>query len=118
MKLREWFSTRRRGATSLRKDPRVQSLAITAGIGLVGATIFYRWVEGWAVLDCFYMSAMTITTVGYGDFAPSTPAGKLFTTLYAFGGIGIMFALLGLYADHMSRRHDTASKRDPPTSSQ
>lgn len=104
MTLREWYRTRRRGATTLRKDPRVQSLAITAGISLAVATLFYRVVEGWAVVDCFYMSAITITTVGYGDFAPATAAGKLFTTFYAFSGIGIMFALLALYAEHMTRR--------------
>jgi voltage-gated potassium channel len=84
----------------------VQTLAITAGTSIAVATVFYRLVEGWAVLDCFYMSAMTITTVGYGDFAPATAAGKLFTTCYALSGIGIMFALLGLYAEHMTRRED------------
>jgi len=56
-------------------------------------------VEGWSLLDAFYFSVMTLTTVGYGDFSPSTTAGKLFTIVYIFVGIGIILGFLNLIAD-------------------
>merc|ERR1712187_286647 len=30
-----------------------------------------------ALLDSLYMTVITMTTIGYGDFAPSTPTGKI-----------------------------------------
>lgn len=41
------------------------------------------------MLDTFYFSAITLTTVGHGDLAPSPAAGKLFNVFYIFGGPGI-----------------------------
>lgn len=57
--------------------------------------IFYHLVEGLELVDAIYLSAMTLTTVGYGDFTPQTDLGKLFTSIYAFLGIGIFFGFAG-----------------------
>jgi hypothetical protein len=38
---------------------------------LVSGTIFFTFVEYWSVLDAFYFSVTTLTTVGFGD--PGTP---------------------------------------------
>jgi len=45
---------------------------------LVSAIWFYREVEGWSIVDAIYFSVMTMSTVGYGDFAPSTPYTRSF----------------------------------------
>lgn len=57
--------------------------------------VFYHLVEDLEVVDAIYLSAMTLTTVGYGDFTPQTDLGKLFTSVYAFLGIGIFFGFAG-----------------------
>ena len=57
--------------------------------------IFYGLVEGWSALDVAYYLTTTVTTVGYGDFCPSTALGRWFTALYApLGTITVMTALL------------------------
>ena len=58
---------------------------------LLGGGI-YTYLEGWSFIDAIYFSAVTITTLGYGDFVPVTTAGKLFTIVFSISGIAI-----GLY---------------------
>ena len=67
---------------------------------LFGGATFYHLVEGWRYLDAIYFSAYTITTVGYGDFVPKTDAGKVFTIIYVFAGVGIVLYGLSIMASH------------------
>jgi hypothetical protein len=73
-------------------QPEVRAIAMLAGAMIAFATVFYRLVEGWSLLDSAYFSVVTIATVGYGDLAPKTVLGKLFTIGYIFAGIGIFVA--------------------------
>ena len=52
-------------------------LLILAVIG--GGTFGYWLLEGWPVLDAFYMTIITMTTVGYGETRPLSTGGRLFT---------------------------------------
>jgi hypothetical protein len=49
---------------------------------LVSGTIFFAFVENWRVLEAFYFSATTLTTVGLGD-PDSPPAPELLDVLDA-----------------------------------
>ena len=43
---------------------------------------------------CYYLTT-TVTTVGYGDFSPSSEAGRWITSIYApLGTVAVMSALL------------------------
>ena len=56
------------------RDPSFRLLAtLTASLLVVGTWVFHK-VEGWSYLDSFYFSAISLATVGYGDFTPKTPA--------------------------------------------
>ena len=46
--------------------PILGMVAITVGTG----TLFYRFVEGWSLVNALYFSVVTLATIGYGDFAP------------------------------------------------
>jgi voltage-gated potassium channel len=81
------------------KDPAFQFLAlITSGVLGIG-TVFYRFVEGWSWLDSLYFCVITLATVGYGDFSPQTPLGKIFTMVYIFTGIGLLVAVFTRLAE-------------------
>lgn len=48
-------------------------LIITVGIG------GYMTIEGWGLTDAAYMTLITLTTVGFGEIHPLSPAGRHFT---------------------------------------
>ncbi|MEK7594572.1 MAG: potassium channel family protein [Patescibacteria group bacterium] len=57
---------------------------------LATGTVVYHFVEKFSWLNSYYFSVVTLATVGYGDFTPHTPFGKIFTTFYIFIGVGIV----------------------------
>ena len=67
---------------------------------LVSGTTFYSFAENWSVVDAFYFSVTTLTTVGFGDPAPATTLGKLFTVLYIFVGLGVIGGFINVLAKH------------------
>jgi voltage-gated potassium channel len=56
-------------------------------LGTVG-TVGYMLIEGWNVVDAFYMTFITLTTIGFSEVRPLSPAGKFFTVGLATVGIG------------------------------
>ena len=97
------------------KDPEFQALFFLVFVVLVLGTWFYSLVEGWSLLDSLYFSVITLTTVGYGDFSPSTVAGKIFTIFYIFVGIGLILSFLNAIAERSTegRRGLLRRRRDP-----
>ena len=66
--------------------PLLAATLLTAVI--VGGTIGYVVIEGWSWWDAFYMTAITVTTVGYREIHPLSREGEVFTVLLLFGGVG------------------------------
>ena len=92
------------GALHALREPHI-ALLLTMTFSLIGcATVFYRWQEGWRWLDAAYSSVVNIASVGYGDFAPKTDGGKLFTIMYIFSGIGLFVASAAALANHIIHR--------------
>lgn len=70
---------------ALEKDLKV-TLILSWLLILVGTT-GYHFIENWSVLDSFYMSVITLTTVGYGTVEKLSDAGKVFTAGYILVGV-------------------------------
>lgn len=70
-------------------DTQVKALLLISFSQIGFATVIYHWLEKWSWVDAFYFSVITIATVGYGDLAPKTDLGKLFTVGYILLGIGM-----------------------------
>jgi hypothetical protein len=80
-------------------DPKFRAVSGSLVTLLVCGTIFYSFVEGWSALDSLYFSVVTLTTVGYGDLAPKTAAGKIFTIIYLLMGISVIV----MFANQLAR---------------
>jgi len=72
------------------REPAFRSLLAAAAIALVVGTVFYHFVEGWSWITSLYFCSITLTTIGYGDFTPTTDEARLFTIGYVLVGIGIV----------------------------
>ncbi|PWT85493.1 MAG: potassium channel protein [Blastocatellia bacterium] len=55
---------------------------------IAGGTVGYVIVEGWTFWDAFYMTVITVTTVGYKEVHDLSRAGQAFTILLLLGGVG------------------------------
>ncbi len=72
--------------------------ALVATFGMMGlGTLVYRAIDlaqgsdlGW--IDSFYMTVITLTTVGYGEIIPldHSPRGRLFTAGFLLVGMGVL----------------------------
>ena len=73
-------------------------LAFVAGaIGLVVlfGTVGFVTIAGYSAFDAFYMSMITITTVGYFEVKPLTTAGRVFNAFFMMAGVSTMFLAIG-----------------------
>ncbi len=92
------------------EDYRNLFLTTTAILGIGG--VVYHFLEGWSWVDSFYFSVITLTTIGYGDLAPKTDAGKIFTMLYILVGLGIILSFINTtYRHYNSVRIDRKSNK-------
>jgi voltage-gated potassium channel len=78
-------------------------LFAVANIAAIG-TVFYKLVEGWSWVDSFYFTMVTLTTVGFGDLAPSSDISKLFTVFLIVSGVGFILAFLNVLASMSVKR--------------
>jgi len=64
---------------------------------MVIGTIGYMWIDNFSILDAIYQTGITFTTVGFGEMAPISQAGRLFTiTLIIFGFLVFTMSITAL----------------------
>lgn len=73
----------------------IWALIISCIIFSVGVT-GYMVIEKWNFLDAAYMTAMTLSTVGFMEVHEISPAGRLFTMILIFAGVGYFLYIAGV----------------------
>lgn len=97
------------------QDPETRGI-VYAFLALVAlGTVFYQAVENLRWVDALYFTVITLTTIGYGDFAPETDAGKLFTVAYSLIGLAAIGGFITLIATH--QREQRSERADERTTS-
>jgi len=76
----------------------VTLLAIVIAVGVTG----YMLINGWTLLDSFYMVIITISTVGYTEVHPQGHAGRLFTSGLIVVGVATMLYGFGVFAETLA----------------
>lgn len=76
-------------------------MSVTATL-LIG-TVGFMWVEGWTLFDSFYMSLMTLTTVGYGEVHPLSFKGRVFASFLMLVGVTTVFVSIAVIGETLLR---------------
>lgn len=84
------------------RDRTVQGILVAEVSMIAIGSVYYYLVEDWSLLDSVYFCVVALTTVGFGDPAPVTAAGKVFTIFYLIAGVAL-FALAGTTIVQRSR---------------
>jgi voltage-gated potassium channel len=71
----------------------------------------YELIERWNFLDAFFMTIITISTVGYLEVHPLSRAGELFTTTLIVAGVGTMLYGFGVFAQVLTDNSFIAYRR-------
>lgn len=69
---------------------------------IVGAAIFQQCevtYQGWTYFDGFYFAFVSLTTIGYGDVTPISPAGKSFFVFWSLMALPTMTVLISNAGD-------------------
>ena len=65
----------------------------------VYGTLGYILIEGWSVVDALYMTAVTVSTVGYSEVHPLSLSGKAFTISLIVVGVGAFLYIISSIAE-------------------
>jgi voltage-gated potassium channel len=88
------------GRVLIKRRHKLLLSAIAVLIALVFfGTAYFSYAEGWDTVDSFYFTAMTVTTIGYGDLVPSHEASKIVASLYAIICIPTAIFAFGIIAE-------------------
>lgn len=73
-----------------------------------GATVFF-FCEGWSYIDAFYFCFLCLITIGYGDFAPKSPLGRVFFVSWGIAAVPLMTIIVSNVGDRLYEFADNAS---------
>lgn len=68
---------------------------------LIGGTAGYVFIENASWFDAFYMTVITVTTVGYEEAFPLSTAGRVFTIFVSLFGVGTILYVASLLAEYV-----------------
>ena len=75
---------------------------------MILGTVGYHQVEGWTWEESFYMTVITISTVGYSELHDMTEAGRMFSVLLilvSFGSLAYCGSLIFGFIPGRGDRH-------------
>jgi len=93
------------------KFTKTGSVAATIIISwIIIGTLLFHTIEDWTYAQSFYYSVTTLTTVGYGDFTPTTDTNRVITALYMLIGVTITLGAFGYIGSNYIARKELRIK--------
>src|SRR2546428_12393776 len=74
---------------------RLTYIAAAIGLTLAMGTTGFAVIEHYPLFDAFYMTVITVSTVGYHEIHPLSHAGRIFNSFLIFFGVTVMFFAIG-----------------------
>ena len=77
-------------------------IILTILITLFG-TLGYIWIDHFSLMDALYQTGITFTTVGFGEIAPISQIGRLFTIFLIIAGFAVFSYAVGILVDVINK---------------
>ena len=77
-------------------------LILTVLIMLIG-TIGYVIIDDFTLIDAIYQTGITFTTVGFGEVAPVSDMGRIFTITLIIAGFAVFSSAIGILVTELNR---------------
>ncbi len=77
-------------------------LILTVVTMLIG-TLGYVFIEGFTLMDAIYQTGITFTTVGFGEIAPISDAGRIFTITLIISGFAVFSSAIGILVNELNK---------------
>lgn len=71
-----------------------------------GSFVYSTYLENWSYRESIYFCFVTLSTVGFGDYLPSSPQSKIFTMFYMLFGLGVCMLIIAVLAGLVAESHD------------
>ena len=79
-------------------------LILTVIVMLIG-TIGYVLIDDFPIIDAIYQTAVTFTTVGFGEIRPISDAGRIFTINLIIAGFAVFSSAIGILISELNKGH-------------
>ena len=72
-------------------------IILSSGVALIltGGTLGFIWIEHYSPFEAFYMTLITVSTVGYEELHPLSFQGRIFNSFLIFFGVTMMLLAVG-----------------------
>lgn len=84
---------------------RLRIAAAILGTVIIVGSVGFMVIEKASFLDAFYMTMITISTVGYSEVFPLSQAGEMFTIGLIVVGVGTLFYTAAAALDRLREPH-------------
>ncbi|MCG1035553.1 potassium channel family protein [Polaribacter sargassicola] len=82
-------------------DSRINKTLFLVVLIISVGTLGYILLSGYTFIDAFYQTVITITTVGFGEVQPFTPAEKIFTIFLILTSISIFGYAVSSFSEYL-----------------
>ena len=72
----------------------------------------YKFISNYTWIDAFYMTVITITTVGFGEVVPLDDVDKLFTSILILSSIFILAYAISVITEYMLSKNNIGNLRE------
>ena len=70
-------------------------------VSIVVGVLGFMLIEGYTLVEAFYMTVITFSTVGFNEVNPLSDAGRLFTSLYIILNLGVVAYVISVVSYYL-----------------
>jgi voltage-gated potassium channel len=75
---------------------RLLLIAAAFAVVMIGGTLGFIAIEGYPAFDAFYMTLITVTSIGYAEIRPLSQAGRMFNSVLILFGVTTILLAVGV----------------------